>query len=315
VTTTATPPSVLEEATFLDAPDGPIFAVRSWSDRPPSSTTGVVLLPGGWFGTSTNGNRVFVRLSRELAGLGFPVIRIDWRGIGESGGEIDRFHLDRPFAEEVRSAAQVLLANGCTDVALVGFCFGAHSALSAAADLPVRTLALVSLNLPAEGAMGSKTNVIADRTSIVQLLALNLRPAVLKGWFDPATRSVYLKGARAKWRTTTTRWRRRTQPEQQLAGQRASRQQRLDRMSSEMVGAFERGASILFVFGEDDSQVAGFEKLRTGELAPWFADAGDRIQVVTAPGDLHGFASLESQDHTITAIRTWMADLIPGAPA
>ncbi len=86
-------------------------------------------------------------------------------------------------------------------------------------------------------------------------------------------------------------------------------------MSGELVGAYERGASILLVFGEDDSQVAEFERLRSGELAPWFADAGDRVEVVTAPGDLHGFASLESQARTIAAIRTWMARLTPGAPS
>jgi pimeloyl-ACP methyl ester carboxylesterase len=312
--TATTRPHVLEEATFLDAPNGPIFAVRSWTDRPGSSTTGVVLLPGGWYGTSTNGNRVFVRLSRELAALGFPAIRIDWRGMGESGGQIERFHLDLPFADEVRAAAHHLLATGCDDVVLVGFCFGAHSALNAAADLPVRALGLVSLSLPAEGAMESKTYEAASKMSITRLLAMNLRPAVLNGWLEPTTRSVYLKGARAKWRMMRRRWRSST-PAEALALERASRQQQLDRMSGELVGAFEQGASLLFVFGEDDLQVPGFEKLRHGDLAPWFADAGDRIQVVIAPGDLHGFASLESQDRTITAIRTWMAGLVPGEPS
>ncbi len=191
---TATRPAISEEALFLDAPDGPIFAVSSRCDHPTPSRTGVVLLPGGWFGTSTNGNRVFVRLSRELAAMGFPVIRIDWRGIGESGGEIDRFHLGQPFPDEARAAARHLLVDECDDLAVVGFCFGAHSALTAATDLPVRALGLVSLNFPAETPIDNKTSAIAKKTSIVDLVALNLRPVVLKGWFDPVTRGVYLKG-------------------------------------------------------------------------------------------------------------------------
>jgi pimeloyl-ACP methyl ester carboxylesterase len=272
-----------------------------------------VLLPGGWYGTSTNGNRIFVRLARELAEMGFPVIRVDWRGIGESGGEIDRFELDEPFPDEARAAADVLLADGCEDVALVGFCFGAHSALTAAVDLPVRALALVSLNLPAASATASKTLALAERTSLPRLVALALRPAVFKGWFDPTTRSVYLKGARTKWRHATRRFR--PSAAEQAARQRDRHRRQLDRMSGELVLASERGADILFVLGEDDWQMAGFERMRTGDLAAWFADAGERVQVVTSPGDLHGFASLESQQRTIDAVCSWMARLAPGAPA
>ncbi len=308
-------PKLIERPLYLETPAGPIFAVESSPHDPPSSSTGVVLLPGGWYGSSTNCNRIFVRLGRRIAAQGHRVVRIDWRGMGESAGELETFRLDEPLVEEAVAAARHLLDSGADGVVFVGFCFGAHTGLAAAAagQVPVHGVGLVSLSLPHEGGASSKVVAAVDALSTRQLIAMNVRPSVLKGWFHPATRAVYRKGARAKVRRVTARMRR--EPPAVRVELRSARERRLDRVVSDLSTVLDAGTRVLVVLGEDDIQREAFEAHRDGVLAACLARAGEMVQVREKPGDLHGFASLESQDHAIETVVGWIAELPNTAPA
>lgn len=97
---------------------------------------GILLLSGGVYVLSSNRNRMFVRLARILAGQGHRVLRIDYRGVGESTGIIDGYALDAPNVSDVRAAVDCLSAAGSERIVVVGSCFGARAALHAAVRYP-----------------------------------------------------------------------------------------------------------------------------------------------------------------------------------
>ncbi len=109
---------------YFPAGENRLFGVLT-SPPGPESGLGVLLLAGGVYVLSTNRNRVFVRLARELAGLGHQVLRIDFRGVGESTGTISSYDLADPNVEDVRGAMDVLQAASVSGVIVVGSCFGA----------------------------------------------------------------------------------------------------------------------------------------------------------------------------------------------
>jgi alpha/beta superfamily hydrolase len=272
-----TAPQLTEQALFVDGPEGPLAAVVTAPEAP--TGTGVVICPGGWYGTSTNRNRVVVRLARSLAGLGHTVVRFDWHGVGDSGGEVDRFVLDRPFVGDVVAVSGRLSAT--TDrLLVVGVCFGGRSALAAAPQMPsLAGLVLVSFPFP------------ADQTKA----DWRARKVGWRGAMDVATNPELWRPA-ARWAT------RRIRPAP--AGPRA-RDITLTPGSfrADMAVLRERGVTVDLVFGADDLERVSFEALRRGPLGEYLERSRPGIDVaVTERGDLSSFRSLDSQQTAIELI-------------
>ncbi len=125
------------------------------------SRSGILLLQGGVYVLSTNRNRSFVRLARRLAGLGHWVMRIDFRGVGESTGIISGYALDDPNVCDVSAALDCLEAAGVDQIAVVGSCFGARAGLQAACEHPL--LSAVVLFSPPLGDAGLGEAPTPDR--------------------------------------------------------------------------------------------------------------------------------------------------------
>lgn len=275
---TAAPPA--ERAIFVDSPEGPLAAVVTTPPTP--SDTGVVICPGGWYGTSTNRNRVVVRLARAIANLGHTVVRFDWHGVGDSSGEIDRFVLDRPFVDDVVAVSDSL--SGAADrLLVVGVCFGGRSALAAAPELPsLAGLVLVSFPFPAE-------QTKADWRA---------RKMGWRGVANVATNPELWRPA-ARWAT------RRLRPAP--AGPKARHITLTPGSFRADMGALrQRGVTVDLVFGADDLELVSFETLRQGPLGDYLERSRPGIEVaITDRGDLSSFRSLEAQDtaiHLITDI-------------
>ncbi|MEZ5287571.1 MAG: alpha/beta hydrolase [Vicinamibacterales bacterium] len=81
-------------------------------------------------------HRVFVAYARTLASMGYPVLRFDMTGNGDSGGEFSDLSL--PIAcEDVQSAMdEVRRRTGATAVSLLGLRFGATVAAQVAERSP-----------------------------------------------------------------------------------------------------------------------------------------------------------------------------------
>jgi alpha/beta superfamily hydrolase len=94
--------------------------------------TGVVLLTGGNY-TRSHRNRMWVTAARVLAEAGFPSIRVDYHGVGDSTGRA-RFDMEEPFVEDAVAAADFLTeATGVSRLTFLATCFGGRTAMAAAA--------------------------------------------------------------------------------------------------------------------------------------------------------------------------------------
>lgn len=89
-------------------------------------------------------HRQFVLLARALAAAGFPVLRFDYRGMGDSGGDFVGFE---GVEKDIECAVDRLFAEveGLSDVVLWGLCDGASAAAFYAKSDP-RIGGLVLLN-------------------------------------------------------------------------------------------------------------------------------------------------------------------------
>jgi exosortase A-associated hydrolase 1 len=106
------------------------------------ATTGVVVVVGGPQ-YRVGSHRQFVLLARALATAGTPVLRFDYRGLGDSPGEARDF---TAIDLDIRAAIDTLVAHtGVQRVVLWGLCDAASAALMVA-PLDARISGLVLLN-------------------------------------------------------------------------------------------------------------------------------------------------------------------------
>lgn len=107
--------------------------------------TGVVIIVGGPQ-YRAGSHRQFVLLSRALAAAGYAVLRFDYRGMGDSTGDLQNFETVNP---DIACAIDTLQAGvpGLRKVVLWGLCDGASAALlycQATQDLRVAGLCLLN---------------------------------------------------------------------------------------------------------------------------------------------------------------------------
>jgi hypothetical protein len=138
---------IVEQAARFGA-DGHLFGILS---RPAAGAgkPAIVLLNAGSI-PHVGPHRLYVRLARELARAGHPVLRFDFEGIGDSilrgPGRENHPYVARPV-EDIRAALEYLRREGCASFALVGLCSGAYHVFKAGLelrDVPIERL--VSIN-------------------------------------------------------------------------------------------------------------------------------------------------------------------------
>lgn len=139
----------LRETLCRFGPGGHLFGILA---QPPARTgkPAVVLLNAGSI-HHVGPHRLYVRLARELARLGHPVLRFDFEGIGDSvlRGDGRENHPYSPTAmRDLAAALAHLRADaGCERFVVMGLCSGAYNAFQAglAIDEPgVERLVLVN---------------------------------------------------------------------------------------------------------------------------------------------------------------------------
>lgn len=108
-----------------------------------AATRGVLIVVGGPQ-VRTGSHRQFTLLARSLAQAGFPVLRFDYRGMGDSEGDMRDFEQVR---DDLRAALDCFFTQvpGMRDVVLWGLCDGASAAaMYAPGDARVAGLALLN---------------------------------------------------------------------------------------------------------------------------------------------------------------------------
>jgi pimeloyl-ACP methyl ester carboxylesterase len=273
----------VETLHYLVGEEGPQFAIVTHPTVEPTGT-GVVLCSGGWFPGSWNLNRIWVDLARSLAKEGHRVVRFDWHGSGESAGHLFRYRLDEPFSEDVLRAASLL--DGAQRVVAAGICFGAVSLLEAASRIDrLEGICLVTARVP-----GGGNKVRGKGATLASVLRSAPKDELVKGWFDPQTRGLYLKWFRLRWRALTKRFR----PKPPATAERSA-------MAARILDLAARGVTLRFLYGEGDSSLPAFS---TDPLASVVKARG--VSIETIPHDLEGSNTIASQEAT----QRMIADLV-----
>lgn len=286
---------------YVEGGDGPLLAILTPAENPVAD---VVMCAGGWHGGSVNANRMVVQFARRVAAAGRTVVRFDWHGAGESPGHIRFFRLDDPGSGDVLGAAK-LLPDAGLPTALVGICIGTRAALAAAPSLPtLDRIALVSFPLPAARAKTKR----AERIGAATALREGIRPSAIRGWFQPATRRVYVKFLRLKWQALT----RRLKPTGAAAPNEEARRRAtasahdLETLVAQIAELVDRGIDVLFLFGDQDASYEQFLAAQDGPLGELLERGAANITVEVVPGDLTGYSSLVSQTAFIERVTGWL---------
>jgi alpha/beta superfamily hydrolase len=128
---------------FLDGPAGRLEALLNVGDTN-ATHAGLVCHPHPLFG-GTMHNKVVYHAMKALHSFGFPVLRFNFRGAGQSGG----VHHGKEEVEDVRTALAWLKQEFSLPIIFAGFSFGAAMGMMAGCPDPdVR--AIISLGTPAE---------------------------------------------------------------------------------------------------------------------------------------------------------------------
>ncbi|MCU1373511.1 MAG: Alpha/beta hydrolase family protein [Actinomycetia bacterium] len=130
---------------FASLADVGLFGVVTERATGAAADAPVLLLLNNSVDHHVGPNRMWVDWGRRMAALGFPVVRVDLSGIGDSPtrpGEPDDHPYGRSSVTDV--AAAVRAVDRGAGVVPIGLCSGARNALDAGADLPLRGLCAVN---------------------------------------------------------------------------------------------------------------------------------------------------------------------------
>ena len=130
------------ESLSLSGPAGRLEALLNLGE-PDARYAALVCHPHPLFG-GTMHNKVVFHAMKALNGLGMPVLRFNFRGVGTSAGEHDHGHGEQ---QDVQVALDYLAARFGKPIVFAGFSFGAAIGLRAA--MPHKdVVALAALGLP-----------------------------------------------------------------------------------------------------------------------------------------------------------------------
>ena len=128
-------------------------------------------------------HRQFILLARDLAGAGIPVLRFDYRGMGDAGGEaVDFEHCNADIAAAVD--AFLARSTGLREVIIWGLCDAASAALFYAWRDP-RVVGLVLLN-PWVRTEAGESKAFLKHYYLKQLFNAELWAKIRRGEFNVA---------------------------------------------------------------------------------------------------------------------------------
>jgi pimeloyl-ACP methyl ester carboxylesterase len=297
--------SYTETPVFFGSGECSLFGIVSLPRTVPERR-GLIILPGATAAVTTGRNRLSVRVCRALASAGCTGLRLDYHGVGESTGKVDQFRLDRPFVQDVAAGVACLREMGVEQVILAGYCFGARTALSTAAQLEdIEAVFLVSPSLR-DYALGERTKMNrARRWGFGHYAREAVRPTTFLGLFDRRKRRSYMMFVRTKLRVTFAklpgihRW-----PLEKPIG--------TDLIAPGFVRPLrilvERRVPVHFIYGAEDGLLREFRTAASGPLADILDESLGSVRLTVFPGRIHGLASVASQDAVANEIVDWVRE-------
>lgn len=135
-----------------------------------------IMLPGAAT-PRTHRNRMWVKLARRLADLGFFAFRFDYRGIGESTGIFDRTNIRQFAAPDLINVVNFITHHiNPSKIIFIGSCFGAQTALRIIHSQKVHGLVLLAAPIAGKDGM---MNLVASKRGLAYYMGI-LRSKTLR---------------------------------------------------------------------------------------------------------------------------------------
>lgn len=286
----------LETPLFFTADGEDLFGVFTSPEREPTGVAVLVLFGAGDF-PSPGKNQVRARLATGLADLGYHVLRFDYQGVGDSGGDLrEDKDLD---PSDALAAVRWLAAQGFDRIFVVGVCWGAVVALDILAEIPQAAgLALVGLPM------------VATSHREVRMAQRRLSWYVKRGASLKALRLVLGADAAAKRRRATFK-----ESIQRALQRRPSSSAPLTdapaapSLMERVAPMLDSGVPVLLLYGRQDAFFASFDLARAGRLGELLEAAGPHVTVQIEDGALVNMASTEDQDVFLSSITGFVGGL------
>jgi len=278
----------MEEHLLLDSNGCGLMAALHLPDEGPRSDVGIVLLHG-WAGYRIGAHQMFVKLGRAAQERGYPCLRFDFRGRGDSEGDAATTTLTTMIAD-TRAAARTMLQRGeVKRLVLVGDCSGSEVAIGSGV-LVDEAAALVLWSAPIVGASREGTDKAKRRDIFRQYWQKLFRPETWSKLVSGRLRPGMIKKALVG------------------GGKGAGEEGSESDKDIDWLGRFRGfGGDLLFIYGSKDptteDAIAHFEALTTKAGRPWHCHLVE--------GANHAFYSVAWEREVIDTTLDWVDERFP----
>jgi pimeloyl-ACP methyl ester carboxylesterase len=233
-------------------------------------------------------------MAERLAGHGYPVLRIDHSGIGDSQTREDRLPFDESAVAEVQDAMETLRELiGAERFVVAGICAGAKVAFDAASR-DDRVIGSIPINA------GLHLHQSVDRETRVEIA----HRAQARHYWRIALFSSF---SRKNWRKVLNRQLDvgdRLRVMLKNFGKPRRKAPIVDDEPQQRIEALEKkGVRMLHVYSEGDEWLDYFLTTLRSEIKKWSNDTPHQVQVVD--GTDHTFTMLWSQERLIDVVCDW----------
>ncbi len=260
---------------------------------------GVILLNAGILHRVGPG-RIYVKLARELALLGFASLRFDFSGIGDSKPRRDNLPFDKSSIDETQSA-MAFLQNKCgaNSFILLGGCSGARvSFATAACDHRVAACILINFQVTPDDERDADPASKGRKDEHYYMKFAVRNPRSWLRLFTGQADYHKLSGAIVSaLRHRIGRRKRNADPPQWIS------------FRSELRRLINRGVKLIFVCSEGDTALEELREAGRREFAELCSQK--KMEIVVVPRSDHTFSSMVDQEHLIRIIRQKISEIAP----
>lgn len=248
-------------------------------------------------------NRLHVKMARNLAEMGFVVLRFDFSGIGDSEVRHDNLPFGKSAISETQEAMNYLSATrGIEHFVLIGICSGAVISFRTACNDP-RVVGAVLIN--ARGYLHGTNNELNSYIRNLTLARHYWRIALFssfsgKNWWKSITGKVdYSSLIRVMGFQLRSlfRHKRKVSP-------------RLNNGVKDLRLLTDRGVRLLIVHSEGDEGLDYLHVILGDGLRELSAREKSRMEIIY--GSNHIFTLLWSQEHLLKVVHNWAQEMVQG---
>jgi uncharacterized protein len=118
---------------YFGTPDKPLYGCYHEPQPGSGRSSGVILCPALWH-EYIYSHRAYRQLATRLAQVGFPVLRFDYYGCGDSGGEAEQGDLPQHLRDISTAVCEMRKRSGVAKVCLVGLRVGGTLSMISGAE-------------------------------------------------------------------------------------------------------------------------------------------------------------------------------------